>query len=1377
MIKRRLNACGLGLIFAVLLVPVAALAWTGDQIDFPNDDEGWNFSGNSAKYTGPDGSTEWFRHVMTATVTNPSFNFKMTADNSYTFDYGGNPAFSKNQVAVMYYKPGGNSVLAGGTTLGHRYIFTTKNPGLSDTYISVMELSRDQVQITGVTGGQGTYATNQSALVSIYFATNPPPEEKAYVRFTTNSWISFSIVEAVVSGQVAQAVISNLQSNTTYQWYAFASSASASYLAVQNSFNVDALTLTWINNNGLNYKFTTPTGSAAWILHNNDRVVYGDAVQFWAKIGYINSDGSNPWVTNAAIYYTTNGVDPAGSYGVATNSATTVIRMNLDHIEEDSSQFGKAMKWQGLLTNTPAFTTIKYKIGAWLDSGHPEHFSEYGSGTDNLTFSFMLGTLGDPVMTVESALNGKLSANYTTSKFFIDEVAGDAVPLAIVFEPGESNVVAAEVFSNLNRRDWADQDADSNGIPDGIVQPDGNLVTTNDLNQYFMAYPMTNMGGGRYALTLQARKTGAYRLTARWKVQGATNWSWYSNGSVGLRDHAIVVSPIDARSVRLYELNAMAVDASGPSESERSTFVDLWDGPGATHTNRWNLNYLRGLGCNWLWFQPIHPNGIEGRLTDPNTGNPYSVGSPYSVKNFFEVSDKMSKGGTRASSMGEFTNFMVAADAQGVGVMLDAPFNHSAPDCELASIGVALLATNAASTNLIRDQVVRFYSRDTNYAMRASSAANIAIAPDRADFGKWNDVRDIYFGRYAALVDVNPAGNGNYLNENDWFDTTIGSEDASGAGNGHFDAVTRNVWRYFASYVTYWLDKTGYPANPTHAVIDSHTGLDGLRCDFGQGLPPQCWEYIINVTRARRWNFVFMSETLDGGATTYRSNRHFDILNESIIFPLKSATQTTDYRSIFEQRRAAYGQGLVLLNTTSHDEENYDDPWQAVVRMAVVGSIDGASMVFYGQELGASRTYGFDAYQINFGKQIANFMVWNSLSPIWNNTNYGLDQIYPVIAGINAARAGSAALRSSNRYFLNQIGGSTHPTLWAAAKYEESAASPAFKDVVFAFANLNRDSGQIGNFDVNVSSGGTNLFGIKAERLYNVKNIAAYTGFDATARTRWIWASARTGADVLSSGIYVGMNAVPASDGAWTNTPFEAQYLKLYDVTPPPAPGGPTAGLHFAVTNAAVFSWAASSGPDDHITAYLVSVGTSSGGVQVANQINVGTNLSYAFSGTYGTTNYATVWAVSVAGVTSVVAGASGSTPVAGSPNSPVVLLRPNDDSDGDGLSNADEAIAGTDPLNAGSTFRIITAGTSFGSVPRTITANTQPGKRYRIVFNDGGLTNQSAWSPFGNTNNGVGAWLETNVLPTTHQFMDDGTTDTTSNAAAVQRFYKVEVQ
>ena len=59
--------------------------------------------------------------------------------------------------------------------------------------------------------------------------------------------------------------------------------------------------------------------------------------------------------------------------------------------------------------------------------------------------------------------------------------------------------------------------------------------------------------------------------------------------------------------------------------------ADLHDGTGARAYNatnaKFNLSYIANLGVNWLWFQPIHPNGIAGRLTDPDTSQPYEVGS------------------------------------------------------------------------------------------------------------------------------------------------------------------------------------------------------------------------------------------------------------------------------------------------------------------------------------------------------------------------------------------------------------------------------------------------------------------------------------------------------------------------------------------------------------------------------------------------------------------------------------------------------------------------------------------------------------------------------------------------------------------------------
>ena len=487
-------------------------------------------------------------------------------------------------------------------------------------------------------------------------------------------------------------------------------------------------------------------------------------------------------------------------------------------------------------------------------------------------------------------------------------------------------------------------------------------------------------------------------------------------------------------------------------------------------------------------------------------------------------------------------------------------------------------ASGANYVSQIRDVEARFYSLSGNYAARASGADNVALAPDRGDFGKFTDVHDIYFGTYSALVDVNDADDGNYLNENDQFYGYLGSSaypngdpnwnsvDFTNSGTGVKNNITRNVWHYFGQYVPYWLGQTGHVdangnlvGNSTNVdlvqrLAEDSRGIDGLRADFGQGLPPQCWEYIINVARRYKWNFVFMTESLDGGAVTYRSNRHFDILNESIVFSFQSATTAQNYRDIFDSRRSTYGQSLILMNSTSHDEETYSDPYQALIRYMVSGTIDGVPMIFYGQENGISQTFGFDHYEENFGKEIPHFKEFNSLGPILASTNrtYGLDQLYPDFAAVGQARAFSTALRSSNRYYLNQTDNSIQQNIFSVAKYATANASPGVSDVVFGFVNLDRDDNQVGNYNVNVSlDGSNNLFGIHTGRYYNVKNIAAYLGTDSTRRNNFLINGNVTGDALLANGLYVALNEVPTTDGAWSTAPYEAQYLKLYDVTPP----------------------------------------------------------------------------------------------------------------------------------------------------------------------------------------------------------------------------------
>jgi glycosidase len=1084
------------------------------------------------------------------------------------------------------------------------------------------------------------------------------------------------------------------------------------------------------------YSIRNRTG---WIYHAGNSAVAEDDIQLEVRTGYIgpDNDPDTRWADSGAVYFTTDGSEPEGSLGTPSGSsfATPLI---FNGSARNNSGNGNEAVWRATLENVldglPLGEEVRYKIGFWNTANNEEKFADHAAGPENNTFVYQNGELGEPELTV----NG-LNANYTTTKLFVDEVVQESVDLNIVFAPGEANVTVAEVYTNLNRRDRADEDADNDGYPDGVSGLDGNLLASGDDSHYYKAHPMTDQGAGTWTLTLPANKTGAYRLTARWKVDGDPNWRWYTNQVANRRDHAITVSPRDARDIVLYEINVLNIEATGDTFGQRSTIEDMHNAPGAPHNgnDRWNLDYLKALGANWLWFQPIHPTARDGR--EPNGGwdtptPPYEPGSPYAVKNFFEVNPIMTKDFTgdptngadllsqanRDAAMAAWAAFVADADAKEVGIMLDAPFNHTAFDVELGEIGMQLFEPDDATwspTDEIRDRERRFFSREGNYGERAGPSTNIAAGPDRFDFGKWRDVKDVFFGVYDALVEVDSEPErSSYTNEGDWFDFDHPTWTANDFQQNNVDRnVTRLVWTYFANYALHWLTETGYPQGTPHTEATRHLGIDGLRCDFGQGLPPRAWEYIINVARERKWNFVMMSESLDGGAVTYRSNRHFDILNENIVFPLKSAGSDDDYRNIFEGRRDAYGQGLVLINNVSHDEENYSDPWQALIRYSVASTMDGVPMIFPGQELGISTTFGYNHYEVNFGKTIPHFKRYNSMQPIWNDADYGNDQLYAVYAGMGAARLFSPALRSSNRWFMDGEG--NNGQIHAVAKYQTPNASPAGSDVVIGLANLDRDNTQSDQFKLPPAL--ADLMGIEDDRTYNVKNIAAYTAQDPNRRDQWLWngTSGFTGSELETNGFFVQLNPVPTTGDdpgtaeneaaqAWAAAPFEAQYLKVYDITAPIArpdqPDNPEP-YAYALGETVVFDWADVAADDAGVVPhYEVTITVNGSPVEP----EVVSDSTYSHTASYGDEVSITVKAVNPD-----VNANAGPVSVA----SPTVkLLDRTADEDQDGQSNEDEDAAGTNPRDSASVFKMLNPVMNANGDP-VLTWTVVSGKTYEI--------------------------------------------------------------
>jgi hypothetical protein len=699
--------------------------------------------------------------------------------------------------------------------------------------------------------------------------------------------------------------------------------------------------------------------------------------------------------------------------------------------------------------------------------------------------ALMLGagaqTQAAPYMSVNGA-NG----DYATFHYFINETAQDSETLYVDFYPNDTSVNNVQVWTDLNRRDYATLGAIDLNPPTGTG-------TTN----YWVALPMTDAGGGKYTLSLAVNKCGAYRLTCRYK-SGASDWKWY-----GGRNTAIVVSPKKARDLIMYELMVNTVNATGDDYASRSTFEDLVSAGG-----RCDLDYLKNLGVNTIWMQPIHPIGSYAGA--PQNCESHDPGSPYSIKNLWQASGHLSDGGTTDSSMAAFTNFANAAKTKGVDIFFDVIFNHTAWNCQVGRDPDNPLNWAADPNAQIRNIRPQWYSKftgaftcnrngynqgDFQYTQTATSASQLGPAPaERIDFGKWPDVADLFWGTYSALYSPTSEEDGMW---------TFGTD------------VAKMV-DYFAYFTQFWLEK-------------SVNTLGGFRCDYAQGLPPQCWEYLINRARKIKWDFIFMAESLDGGAVSRRAGRHVDIINQNWVWQiLERGGNTTGLRGVIDEVKSNYGYAGILRGLVNHDQNAPEDYWYTFSRYAAGACIDGSPQMYQGQELGYRNHYGFSKWRFEYDRWIPNILEYHNMNTLWGAPDNVLKGAY---SRLNKARMLSSPIRIQDQYYLNKTDGNPHEQIFSVMKYSNYGWDPADQDVVLCFVNLTPWTSQSGTFRINVPP-----VYLDPAKSYNAKNLAA------TDPEALLWGgSGISGTDLANNGVYVNF---PQNGNANPDTAF-VQILKL----------------------------------------------------------------------------------------------------------------------------------------------------------------------------------------------------------------------------------------
>ena len=381
---------------------------------------------------------------------------------------------------------------------------------------------------------------------------------------------------------------------------------------------------------------------------------------------------------------------------------------------------------------------------------------------------------------------------------------------------------------------------------------------------------------------------------------------------------------------------------------------------------------------------------------------------------------------------------------------------------------------------------------------------------------------------------------------------------------------SEQLWNSMGSYVPYWLEKTGHDfGNERMGQTDANGtayddyGIDGLRCASAEGLSPQFWEYFINRARSKKWNFMFIAEARAGAESAARCSRQFDVVDVSFETAVRTAENPSELLEAAELAEAACGGGTVLLNLARHDEPMpFVDPWKTASRYAMLATLKGMPMTFYGQEQGIEPLTdnaggapegtivqpnipwtGFAKFELNSGTWIPDFKTWNKLTvwtdpPLGEDTSHGMAQLY---GRVNRARAASPALRSDEQWMLDRTEGYRSTDVWAVAKAEENGALANGKDAVLAFVLFVNDTHYATSQTFSISPNAASMLGLEAGECYTARNLASGTP------EQFLWI--KTTEELTSEGVQV--NFAADQDGsAFYDDGAMVQFLKLEKVQP-----------------------------------------------------------------------------------------------------------------------------------------------------------------------------------------------------------------------------------
>lgn len=523
---------------------------------------------------------------------------------------------------------GGQSGLLPAVTAGNYYTFNVTNNAVANNNMSVLETGYNPATVNTVTRNPATVGGTVSPVITVVMSAAPNAGEYVYVRYSTDNFVTSSLVELSFIGATGTATIPAQAAGLTVRYYVYSSPKTSAQIGTDaGSFGQsahDMATLNLNNNAGSNYSYTVlpvtvnATNAANDASYSTLKAAF-DAINLGTHTGVINiwisgnTTESLTAVLNASgapSSYTAVTVRPSGlSRTVSGSLAAPLIDLNgADNVTIDGLNDGSnSLVIANSNTSATAGTsTIRMYNGAIANT------------VQNCILEGSATTASGGIVFFSTGTNSNILISSNTLR-----PSGFNLPVYAVFGSGTDNT--AITISNNNIQDYFSAAQNSHGV---FASTGSNAWTVSN-NRFFQSVPRTINTAAAGVRVIMVTAGGGYTINNNvigFSNSGGTGITTYTttqlnNLIVGIQ----LTGDANTSTIQGNVISNFTINSASNTTAVPGIFTGIFVFAGATNIIANTIGAATGNGsisitCSVTGL-PLLVAGISASSLSPNTVN------------------------------------------------------------------------------------------------------------------------------------------------------------------------------------------------------------------------------------------------------------------------------------------------------------------------------------------------------------------------------------------------------------------------------------------------------------------------------------------------------------------------------------------------------------------------------------------------------------------------------------------------------------------------------------------------------------------------------------------------------------------------------------